>query len=678
MCGILGTLPAGDKSNFKKALDTLSHRGMDDCGIYESGEIMLGHRRLSILDLSCNARQPMGFDGRKITPNTIIGGGDYAILDSATESSPKNAESKSQNMPQNPRYQIVFNGEIYNFVELKNVLVSKGYIFRTNSDTEVVLASFAEWGEKCLNKFNGMWALGIWDCKAKRLFLSRDRFGKKPLFYAFIKDKNNRDFFVFASEMKAIYPYLRELKPHKDFAKMANINNIFDYESGATRLISGIESFPHSHFAYLDLKNLEAKKLDFVRYYHLLDSAYFAQNSADSALDSAKNVPKKYSEAVEQFRALFLDAVKIRMRSDVGIGTALSGGLDSSATICAMAHNAKQSLKTRESRDFQHAFVACFEGTALDEREYAKKVVDFLGIKAEFLEINPLKFWDKLTHYFYMFEDLYITSPIPMIATYGAVKQNGISVTLDGHGADELFSGYGHLLNALWDARFSPRMFLDILQTYNETKSTKTTLFEALKYSAKVAIKETFGYKKKVLSSQNHRNFKQLDYFSAQLLGIFYESILPTLLRNYDRYAMINGVEIRMPFMDYRLVEFVFALPYYFKFGGGYTKRLIRDAVSDFMPREVVWRKSKIGFNSPFIDWLQRDRAHNGLKEWGLDLVHSREFLECELIENPAQVADLMHRICDGKESHFNAGERLWCAINPYLWNMGLKEAVRF
>lgn len=580
------------------------------------------------------------------------------------------SNNNTQNPLQNPRYQIVFNGEIYNFVELKNVLISKGYIFRTNSDTEVVLASFAEWGEKCLNMFNGMWAFGIWDCKKKRLFLSRDRFGKKPLFYAFIKDDNNRDCFIFASEMKAIYPYLRELKPHKDFVKMANISNIFDYESGAKRLISGIESFPHSHFAYLDFDNMKAKKIDFMRYYHILDSATFSPNSA--------RLPKNYSEAVEQFRALFLDAVKIRMRSDVGIGTALSGGLDSSATICAMAYNAKQGLKTRESRDFQHAFVACFEGTALDEREYAKKVVDFLGIKAEFLEINPLKFWDKITHYFYMFEDLYITSPIPMIATYRAVKQNNISVTLDGHGADELFSGYGHLMNALWDAKFSPQMFLDILQTYNETKSTKTTLFEALKYTAKIAIKETFGYKKKILSSQKHKNFKRLDYFSAQLLGIFYESILPTLLRNYDRYAMINGVEIRMPFMDYRLVEFVFGLPYHFKFGGSYTKRLIRDAVSDFMPYEVAWRKSKIGFNSPIIDWLKRDSAHNGLKEWGLDLVHSREFLECELIENPAQVADLMHRICDGKESDFNVGERLWCAINPYLWQMGLKEAVRF
>lgn len=558
-----------------------------------------------------------------------------------------------------PRYYIVFNGEIYNFVELKNQLIAKGYIFRTHCDTEVVLASFIEWGEKCLQYFNGMWAFAIWDSKTKRLFLSRDRFGKKPLFYAFVKDKENRDLFVFASEMKAIYPYLNELKPHKDFKKMANIYNIFDYESKSERLVSGIKSFPHSHFAYYDGKNLAIS-----RYYHILDNI--------------QEPPRDYSGAVERFRALFLDAVKIRMRSDVAIGTALSGGLDSSSTICAMSYIDKQCPHTREQSDFQHAFIACFKDTALDESYYAKKVVDFLNIKAEFLEINPLDFWDRLTHYFYMFEDLYITSPIPMIATYRAVKQSGVSVTLDGHGADELFSGYGHLMNALWDARFNPKMFLGILSTYNETKSDKTTLLEAIKYTAKIAIKQTTGYKRKPLFSQNHPNFKRLDYFSAQLLGIFYESILPTLLRNYDRYSMINGVEIRMPFMDYRLVEFVFSCPYHFKFGNGYTKRLIRDSVSGLMPKEVAYRKSKIGFNSPFIDWLKRDRKHNGLKEWGLDLVHSRDFLECDLVESPQEVADLMAKICNGSESSFSKGEALWCAINPYLWQKGLKEAIRF
>lgn len=651
MCGILGTIPASNINNFQKALLTLSHRGPDDSGIYESKDIMLGHRRLSILDLSDNARQPMGFDGKIITPMVSInndnGGG-------------QNNQVQSLSNSKNSCYQIVFNGEIYNFIELKSILIAKGYVFHTNSDTEVVLASFAEWGEKCLNMFNGMWAFAIWDCKKKVLFLARDRFGKKPLFYAFTKDKDNRDLFVFASEMKAIYPYLKELKPHKDFAKMTN--NLFGYESGSERLVNGIKSFPHSHFAYYDGKNLT-----FRRYYHILDNI--------------KSPPKLYDEAVEQFRTLFLDSVKIRMRSDVPIGTALSGGLDSSSTICAMAHIANQNPNTRESKDFQHAFIACFEGTALDESYYAKKVTDFLNIKADFLEINPLKFWDKLTHYFYMFEDLYITSPIPMIATYEAVKKNGVSVTLDGHGADELFSGYGHLKDALYDARFSPNMFKDILQICNEVYSTKITLFDALKHIKKITSRKLRVYISKRLMAERkkrHPNFKYLDYFGATLLDIFYESILPTLLRNYDRYSMINGVEIRMPFMDYRLVEFVFSLPYYFKVGDGYTKRLIRDSMSSFMPHEVAYRKSKIGFTTPFTDWLQRDKAHNGLKEWGLDLVHSREFLECELLENPAQIAQSMIQICTGKEKSHSAGDSLWAAINPYIWQMGLKEAIRF
>lgn len=563
------------------------------------------------------------------------------------------------------QYTIVFNGEIYNFIELREELKTKGYIFHTHSDTEVVLASYDCWGEQCLNRFNGMWALAIWDHTKKRLFLSRDRFGKKPLFYAFIKDRQGCDMFVFASEMKAIYPYLREIKPSKNFSYMSNIAHIFDYEQSEHTLIDGICRFPHSHYAYYDPK--QPQNLRYQRYYCILDHLI--------------TPPSRYEDAVERFRELFLESVSLRMRSDVSIGTALSGGVDSSSTICAMAYLAKQGLKT-ESKDWQHAFVACFKDTPLDESPYAKAVVDHIGINATFLEINPLLHWDKLEEYFYLFEDVYITSPIPMIATYQGLKQHGVSVTLDGHGADELFSGYGHLIHALWDCKLHPRMFIDVLQTLNQTRAQPVDslrlLCEGASFVLKTMIKKLIKRKSIISKDAHHPNFHKLDYYTSQLYIIFYESILPTLLRNYDRYSMINGVEIRMPFMDHKLVEFVFSLPFNYKFGGSYTKRLIRDSVDMFMPKEVTWRKSKIGFNSPIIQWIQRDRAHNGLKEWFLDIVHSQNFLQCPLLEDSTRLQQQIINVCDGKVDSFSVGEQIWCALNPYIWSKSLKYAVRF
>ena len=559
------------------------------------------------------------------------------------------------------QYSIVFNGEIYNYIEIRQELKAKGYVFHTDSDTEVVLASFAEWGEKCLHKFNGMWAFAIWNHTKQQLFLARDRFGKKPLFYSFVKDDNGGEKLVFASEMKAIYPFLQEVKPSKKFHTLSNIVHIFDYEHTSDTLIDGIYRFPYAHYAFYSLGDMHIKP---IRYYTILDYLITP-------------IPS-YQESVEKFRALFLDSVKLRMRSDVSIGTALSGGLDSSTTICAMAYLGKNDVR----KDWQHAVVACFKDTPLDESGYAKKVVDHIGIKGIFVEIEPIKHWDKIYEYFYLFEDLYITSPVPMIAAYGAIKQKGMSVTLDGHGADELFSGYGHLIEALWDSKFNPAMAFDVLTTLNQTRMPTSSAFalgkEAFMYYVKKTIKHLIKYKMPISQDSNHPNFQGLDYFSQQLYLIFSETILPTLLRNYDRYSMINSVEIRMPFMDHRLVEFVFSLPFSYKLGKGYTKKLIRDALCPFMPPEVVWRKSKIGFNSPIIQWIQRNKAQGGLREWFLDTTHSKDFVECPLIENAVEIQNTVAHIIQSQKDTFNVGEHLWCKINPYLWYKSLDHAVSF
>jgi len=603
MCGILGTIPKTENFIFKHALDTLAHRGQDDFGIeIINNEITLGHRRLSIVDID-HGHQPM-FDNTK-------------------------------------RYSVVFNGEIYNFLEIKKELEGLGFKFQSNSDTEVLLNAYIKWNDKCVLKFNGMWAFAIWDSYKKELFLSKDRFGKKPLFYAEINGK-----FIFASEMKSIYPFLVQVRISKDFHWMKN--NIFAYESTEKCLIDGIKRFPFgSNGVY---KN---GKLKTYRYWNTLDHLV--------------DVPRNYNEQVEQFRELFLDSCKIRMRSDVSIGTALSGGLDSSATISAMAHLSTGQIDYGK-KDWQHAFVASFPDTPLDESKYAKMVVDNIGIEASYIDINPLKYWDNIEEYFFKFEELYITSPIPMLMTYGGVKQHGIKVTLDGHGADELFSGYGHLLEALWDSKFNINKIVDILNTHINTLSHDSQFV----ISSRRSIYFNYMIRKLINNIANrglkskdssHTNYKKLDNFSKYLYVIFHETILPTLLRNYDRYSMMNGVEIRMPFMDHRIVSYVNSLPYGSKFGNGYTKKMIRDAMDPYMPKEITWRKSKIGFNTPIVDWMQGD-----LREWFSDTVHNQTFIESDLVDNQLQLKSEIMSIVDGKNSNYYEAQKCWTELSPYIW----------
>jgi asparagine synthase (glutamine-hydrolysing) len=620
MCGILGILPkANDEYLFEDALNKITHRGPDGFGIWhdEQAAISLGHRRLSILDLSESGKQPMHFG----------------------------------------QYVITFNGEIYNFIEIKKELEKKGYQFHTESDTEVVLASFQEWKERCLHKFNGMWAMAIWDKKNQKLFLSRDRFGKKPLFYAFIGEQ-----MVFASEMKAIFPFLPEVKHSKDFEWCKN--NLFQYENTDKTLIEGIKRFPASSYAFYQPFT---KELKIEKYW--------------DTLNNLVDVPDKYEEQVEQFRELFMDACKIRMRSDVAIGTALSGGLDSSATICTMAHIAKQTQQDRVAKDWQHAFVATFPNTFLDESIYAKKVVDYLNIPATYLPIDPAKGIEKLENYLYLFEELYLTSPIPMTDLYGSVKASGVTVTIDGHGADELFAGYGQdIFRAFIDSGVNFKDIQNILNTYKGLRDIedvqiikeKVDLYTYWQYVKKAHLGNLNvlkSYIKSILGKKTENiKTKKLGYFNTYLYEIFHQSILPTLLRNYDRYAMANGVEIRMPFLDYRLVSYCFSLPWKSKLRNGYTKAIVRDALKDIMPAEIVWRSTKIGFNTPIVDWMK-----NEWKEFLLDNIYSTNFENCSLIDK-SKVRNQVEYVIKNPQATFGDGERAWTGLMPYFWEKSVLQ----
>jgi asparagine synthase (glutamine-hydrolysing) len=609
MCGILGTLPNTEQTFFKRALDELSHRGPDGFGIWQDEYLTLGHRRLSILDLSEAGKQPMEYNHLVIT----------------------------------------FNGEIYNFVEIKAELEAKGHRFVSTSDTEVVLAAYLEWGELCLRKFNGMWAMAIWDKEKRTLFLARDRFGVKPLFYAFIKGK-----FIFASEMKAILHFLPQIKlaTHFDWCK----NNIYEYEATSKCLIEGISRFPAGHFGIVNLENQEIK---LTRYW--------------DTLQELEEVPKTYQQQVEVFRERFFEACRIRMRADVKIGTALSGGLDSSAVTSALVHLSNKGERT--SPDWQNAFVATFPNTDLDERRYAEVLTSQLGVNAVFKEIDPSKGVQQLEEYLWLFEELYLTSPIPMIEIYKTIKQNGVTVSLDGHGADELLSGYGNgLFNIIKDQPFSLSTIRQVIKTYKEIRNIedkKTWKYFVDGFEGRKNLFTHYGKSILGLNQKEDLQAQKLGFFNQYLYTLFHHTILPTLLRNYDRYSMAASVEIRMPFMDYRLVKFCFSLPWQSKLNKGYTKAILRDAMNPYMPQEITWRKLKIGFGTPFTEWIR-----GSWKSYFLDTIHSQDFQQSAVIDSK-DVKNTIENLISAKNPNFAQGQNAWKAIMPYFWEKSFLKRKR-
>lgn len=594
MCGILGCIGKMKVEDTYKCINQISYRGPNALEVKKLEGAILAHARLSILDTSDAANQPMS--------------------------------------DASGRYWIVYNGEVYNFLELKHELELLGYQFRTNSDTEVILYAYIAWGERFQDKCNGMWAIAIWDNYEKKLFLSRDRFGVKPLYY-YEQDNN----FYFASEMKAFFPIMRERKINYNIFEM---RDYFAYESTENCSIRGIKKVASGHCGWVDNGEIKFRKW---------------WNTLDHIMD----VPKRYEEQVEMLRELFLDACKIRMRSDVPIGTALSGGVDSSAVIGAMSYISNKGERAI-NKDWQHAFVASMPGTRLDETKYAKMAAKYVGLDVNKVMVTADISADKLFEYMYICEEPFITSPIPFLQTYGRIADNGIKVTLDGHGADEMFGGYSFdIIYAAIENDISTEEKKKIWNIYNDM------LFEENRVTYNEF--EKMLVESRCCSDDVIVNGSSLGILNSRLYHQTIDRTLPTLLRCYDRYSMGNGLEIRMPFMDYRIVSFAFSIPWRSKIYNGYSKRIVRDMAASFMDKEIIYRKSKIGFNCPFTEWFRGD-----LKEIVLDAVHSKDFYECELI-NPLRTKILIDNFYSSDNDTFGAGQAVWVALFPYLWKRAMK-----
>lgn len=613
MCGLIGTIGFNKSKHLNLA--AIAHRGPDCSGVWLSPDtefpVEFGHTRLAILDLSEHGNQPF----------------------LSTEG----------------RYVFVFNGEIYNFIELRKELEQAGHQFFTDTDTEVFLRGLIEEGPSFQLRCNGMWAFCLWDRKAKNALFGRDRFGKKPLFYSELSSKN----LVFASEMKAIYPFLSSVEPSDNIS--LHLKHIFDYESTGDCVVKGIKRLPPGHFAYY-----KDGKMSVERWWN--------------TLDHLENPPLRYEEQVERWRELFLDSVKIRMRADVRIGTALSGGLDSSATFSAMSFLANQfGSHERETNDWQHGFCAHYPDSDLNESHWAKIVTQHCGVPLQSVEVEPVGGHWSIVDALRQVEDPYLTLATPMLETYRSISKAGIKVTLDGHGADELFSGYGHLKHAFNDAsRDQARELTAIIQslTTGKLKSVNNQLIEprlkqkvisGLRRNVKKYIKyfnakdREFVHYMLQFEDQNHPRFKNFDSLTQSLYEIFHVTILPTLLRNYDRYSMASGVEIRMPFMDHRLVSYTFSLPWTSKVGGGFTKRVMRDALKGILPEEIRCRRDKIGWNAPLHEWLRGPLKFEIEQSLGSDRL-------------PPRILAAWTQLQNSPNPNFMHGQKVWDLLMPLLW----------
>ncbi len=589
MCGITGIVsfnPAAKSGWIRAMTGALRHRGPDDEGyvaidlaapapkatpltgrdsavaglrrieeFHEPAQIFLGHRRLAILDLSAAGHQPMRF---------------------------KNLW-------------IVFNGEIYNYLELRAELKGAGYEFSTATDTEVILAAYDRWGEDCVKRFNGDWAFALVDGARGTLFLSRDRYGVKPLYV-----HQGRGVFLFASEIKALLAVAEV--PHA-----LNQETAFDYcalscrdHSGET-LFAGIGQLQPGENRLVDLRGGAARK-----------SAYY-QLTANLAVGDYHH-RKAISYACD-IRELLIDAVRLRLRADVPVGTCLSGGLDSSTVVAIMSR-----LAGAEKKNL-NCFTAAFPGESFDEGRYAQQVAQRAGVQSHVLYPDGRGYRENIARVLYHQDEPFGGASIYSEWAVMEEAAKHVKVILDGHGGDEVFAGYkdyrlAHLAG-LWSERRWFSFAKELRQTAKMHRDRRALARELrglpiylLGPRAKRALYRLY-YRRQIAAAARALGVgatgaalqrvgeKFAGNLNELLLHYMRTYTLPYLLRGEDRCCMAHSIEARIPFTDYRLVDYVFAIPAAYKIHRGWTKWLLRLAVSDLLPPEIVWRREKFGFATP-------------------------------------------------------------------------------
>ena len=562
MCAING-FTWSDPVLINKMNDALAHRGPDDEGVFVNNQVSLGHRRLSIQDLSSSGHQPMGDEEKGIW--------------------------------------IVFNGEIYNFKEIRTELVKKGYVFKSGSDTEVILRAYEEWGINCVERFNGMWGLALYDHNLEILFLSRDRFGVKPLYYH-LSEKG----LIFSSEVKGIL--------ESNIKREPNDRIVFEYlafgyvDHTEETFFSGIyKLIPGENLIY-DLRNKKAKKVKWYDY--------------DARVKKLRKKVQLWSteEKIEKIKDLFKSGIEYRMISDTPVGSCLSGGIDSSAIVYNMKGG---EIKT---------FSMVYPGQEKDESKYIKEVVEDTEVKS--LTTTPAK-----KELMEDLQDLIRTQEEPFRSTsiYGQYRvmklahENGMKVLLDGQGADELFAGYFTyfkyyfwelgLKGRVWEAREYYRGLGDLITFPMAIVLSKIGLGSVVSWYLKPRYLKNFKTNCNIL---DNRGFELESSLKSDLL----QYSVPQLLRYEDKNSMRWSIESRTPFLDYRFVELAGALDVRDKLRDGVSKWIFREAMRGVVGEEILDRKDKVGFEIPDWDIEELIKEVGNRKYWDVGRVRGIEDFE--------------------------------------------------
>ncbi len=546
MCGISGIINKNNKSVEELLIlqmtDIIAHRGPDSSGSYLYKNIAFGHRRLSILDLSSSGHQPMKY------------------LDDLV---------------------ITYNGEIYNFIEIREELIQKGYIFDSNSDTEVILKAYHCWGKTCVNYFNGMWSFSILDIKQKIVFCSRDRFGVKPFYYI-----ENNDLFSFGSEISQLLPFLP--------------NRILNKKVALDYLISGIEECSNETF----FKDIYLLKGGHNLVFDLKTNSYEIERYYNLKLSDQKNT------SVDDYIQELKRSITLRLRSDVKVGTCLSGGIDSS-TISSFASKIYQN-----SNEKFMAIHAKSSEYKTDESEFAKIVSKIANINLNFVEPSYSDFKSNILSIIKIQQEPFGSLSIIMqYFVFKKAKELGCIVMLDGQGGDETLLGYERYYPAIVKSKKGIAKLKALLQS---SKNSRLSLLDTIKYQyyfsnyklrlKRLKFKNSF-YKSEILSEYESEELRIISesYNDISILqkNEIESSQLPHLLKYEDRNSMANSIESRLPFLDYKLVELSLNTNNSLKIKDGWTKFILRKAAETILPKEIVWRKTKLGFNAPEKTWTK-------------------------------------------------------------------------
>ena len=577
MCGISGFLHFDQEREasdivIRKMNGVLAHRGPDGEGFFLKNNIALGHRRLAIIDLN-TGEQPMYSEDHKIV--------------------------------------LVFNGEIYNYLELKEELILLGNTFTTTSDTEVIINAYRTWGVDCQNHFNGMWAFALWDETLERLFISRDRIGEKPLYYSKFDHS-----FIFGSEIKAIIAYGVPQKPKMDMTEL-----------------------------YLTLSFIPAPYTFFEHIHQLMPGKYLLVNRQGIKEETYWNLPdisekdliKDKAFIEKEFARLFDESVRIRMRSDVAFGAFLSGGLDSSCVVSAMANHTSKPIQT---------FTIGFENKQYDERYLAKLVAEKYHTVHHEGMVSSEHFDEALNKILFQYDDPFgDASAIPtgQISKYAAKY---VKMVLTGDGGDEVLSGYTIYQGEKFAKQYqllpsSIRKLLPVLAKAS-AKPFRGNLRYKLNRIAKVLESSNQPFEKRLLSklcytspenlvqiiSPESNSMSFFDFYEDAMKGCrfkdpFYKLMyfqhkvtLPgDMLTKVDRMSMAYSIETRVPFLDHRIIELLFGVHKSIKTKGYINKIILRNAVANYsLPKELLAAPKK-GFSVPLRDWFMEDNINHKIKD---------------------------------------------------------------